>query len=106
MPHQSIHSLTLLSLLFHFRAVAKLSEATGKEFTFTKMTVEQAETLENELLEKGKAGDKGSFYGAFAMHLLRKPASGNTGLDLSAETESFGHPMEPLDTTLQHVWIL
>ena len=68
------------------------------------MSVKQAETLEKELLEKGLAGDAGSFFGAFAMHLQRKPASGNTGIDVSAETETFGHEMESVDTTLTQIY--
>ena len=81
-----------------------MSKATGKKFTFQTLTVAEAEKMEKELLDKGLAGDVGSFYGAFAMHLQRKPASGNTGVDLSAATETFGYEMEDLDTTLQQIY--
>jgi hypothetical protein len=89
--------------LFLYRAITKLSKATGKEFTFTKMTVDEAITLEQNLLKEGNTNIK-SFFQAFAIHLQRKPASGNSGSNVSAESQTFGHPMESLDVTLSKLY--
>jgi hypothetical protein len=53
------------------------------------------------LLEKG---DLGSFYQAFSLHLLGEPARGSSGFDVSAESVSYGVPLESLETTVTNMF--
>ena len=79
-------------------ALALVEEATGKKFTTTDMDGQESLAQEHELMAKG---DLGSFYQAFALHLLGDPARGSSGLDVSAEAVTYGVELEPLPTTVQ-----
>jgi uncharacterized protein YbjT (DUF2867 family) len=80
-------------------ALALVEEVAGFKFTITDLTAEEGNRVQQDLLSKG---DMGSLFGAFAMHLLVDPvSSGSTGLDVSAEADNHGHPMESLRTTIE-----
>ena len=79
-------------------ALELVEKASGKKFTITDIDGQEALAQENELLAKG---DIGSFFQAFALHLLGGPARGSSGLDVSAEAVSYGVELEPLATTVQ-----
>ena len=79
-------------------ALALVEKATGKKFTTTDIDGQEALAQENALLAKG---DLGSFYQAFALHLLGDPARGSSGLDVSAEAVTYGVELEPLPMTVQ-----
>jgi uncharacterized protein YbjT (DUF2867 family) len=76
----------------------------GKKIEIEYVDPQEALKQEQELTKMGLEGNMGAFYGAFALHLLGEPARGNTGVDLSAEANSYGVKLETLDETLQSVY--
>lgn len=86
-------------------AVELLGTLTGKSFTFEPMTVEAAKQMESELLAQGMQGDMSAFMGAFCIHLMATPASGNSGADVSGESDTLGVTLESLETTIKKVYV-
>ena len=85
-------------------ALALVEKVGGFTYDKTDLTPDEALQQEKDLLAKGAEGDMGSFYQAFALHLILGPALGKTGLDVSAEaTNTYGYEMESLETTLASV---
>ena len=84
-------------------ATGLLEQATGRTFEYTDMTVAQAKEKEQEMLSNGLAGDMGQFYAAFGLHLLRAPADGSTGINVS-EGSYDGYEFETLEQTIADVW--
>lgn len=79
-------------------ALTLLEEVSGKKFTYSDIDGQEALAQEKALMEKG---DMGSFYQAFALHLLGDPARGSEGLDVSGEAVTLGVELEPLEETLK-----
>ena len=57
-----------------------------------------------KLIEEGENGFTWSTYKAFALHLLIEPASGNQGVDMSADSKNYGHKMETLEETFAEIY--
>ena len=85
-------------------AIQMLEKIKGKRFELDFLDPQEALKQEQDLLQKGMAGDVGAFYGAFGLHLLGEPARGNTGCDLRAEAKSYGVKLESLEETLSKVY--
>ena len=79
-------------------------EISGATFDVATLDPQEALKEEQALLEKGLAGDMGSFYGAFALHLMGEPERGNPGCDLTEEATTLGVKMETLGETLKAVY--
>mmetsp|Transcript_481 Transcript_481/g.1101 ORF Transcript_481/g.1101 Transcript_481/m.1101 type:complete len:312 (-) Transcript_481:191-1126(-) len=83
-----------------------LASITGKEFEYTTISVEEAEKEQTRLIEEGEEElNLRKNWAAFSLHLLTVTGSGNHGVDTSAIAKNYGHEMEPLDVTLNDVYI-
>ena len=81
-----------------------IAEMPTVTFNVENMSVEDAKSQVEDLLEKGQSGDVFSSYKAFGLHLLLETARGNNGLDMSESAKSYGHNMESLIDTLKEVY--
>jgi uncharacterized protein YbjT (DUF2867 family) len=79
-----------------------VEEVAGFKFTIEDISGEEAHQREQELLAKG---DMGSFFGAFALHLLGAPVyNESTGFDVSPNADNLGHEMESIRTTIERAF--
>ena len=81
-----------------------MAEMPSVTFEVEKMSVEDAKTKVEELLEKGQSGDVFASYKAYSLLLILEPASGNNGADMSESAKDYGHKMESLEETLKEIY--
>jgi uncharacterized protein YbjT (DUF2867 family) len=84
--------------------IGTLEKVTGKKFDIEYIDPEDALKQEQDLLAKGLAGDVGSFWASFVLHLLGEPARGISGCDNSKEAKSYGIKLETLSETLEGIY--
>lgn len=81
-----------------------VKQLSSVDFDIEKMTVDQAKEKMEAFLEKGENGDVWSGYKGFSLHLVIEPATGNQGVDMSANSKTYGHKMETLEETFKEIY--
>ena len=84
--------------------IRTLEKIMDKKFDIEYIDPADALKQEQDLLLKGMAGDVGSFWASFVLHLLGEPARGITGCDVSDEAKSYGVQLETLAETLRGIY--
>lgn len=87
-------------------AVAVYEQVTGRMVTYEDITTKAAKQEETALLQQFfENGDLAALGRSFGFHILRVPAAGFQGLDVSAESQTYDIRMEPIAETIQDVYM-
>jgi len=87
-------------------AVTLDAKVTGQAVTYDDMPTDVAKREETALLQQFlETGDPATLGRSFGLHIVRVPASGYQGLDVSAESQTYDIRMEPVAETIKDVYI-